>query len=139
MLTLVLLGLLGGSGWFGAQQLKRARRAEAQLRRIASTDDEVIAVLEASKTPMAERLLLEARSQLGKVLSSSAWRALVEDLKMRDVELYRFSVLSDYVAEGLLVTERQYLNLLKLFTPEGYQDQARKLLKACRSERRRSG
>lgn len=140
MLTLILIGLLGGSSWFGVRQLKRARRAEAQLARIASNDDEVIAVLEASNSPMAERLLIEARSQSSRLPSRGAWQALIADLKMCDTDLNRYVTLETAVLDGgLLVTESQYVRLLKMFAPpNAYQNEVRRLLRTRRYERRRS-
>jgi hypothetical protein len=136
MLTLILLGLLGGSGWYGVRQRKRARKAEAQLKRIACTDDEVMAVLEASSGSLAKRLLLEARAETGKALTEDGWRALVADLKSYSGENYKFHALHGYVGDGLLVTEEQYLKLVKMFD-EVFRPSVRALLKTSRTALRR--
>jgi hypothetical protein len=136
MLTLILLGLLGGSGWYGVRQRKRARKAEAQLKRIACTDDEVMAVLEASSGPLAERLLLATRSETSRGVDERQWRSIVSDLKMHSSSIWRMDALRRYVEDGLLVTESQYLRLLKLFGDSAvYQDEVRKLLRKRRVER----
>lgn len=98
-----------------------------------------MAILEASNSPMAERLLLAARSETGKVLSRSAWRVLVADLKMHDTELNRYVALENYAHDhGLLVTESQYVALLRLFaSPAGYQTNVRELLRTRRIEYRK--
>jgi hypothetical protein len=136
VLTLILLGLLGGSGWYGVRQRKRARKAEAQLKRIACTDDEVMAVLEASSGPLAERLLLATRSETSRGVDERQWRSIVSDLKMHSSSIWRMDALRRYVEDGLLVTESQYLRLLKLFGDSAvYQDEVRKLLRKRRVER----
>lgn len=137
MLTLILLGLLGGSSWFGSRQFKRARRAEDQLRRIAAVSDEqVLAVLEASDTPLAERLLLMARTECGSILDNDRWCTLIEDISMRAGECEKLAAAQDYVGTGILVTEKQYLELVKVFADKSYQDLVRRLLKPVRVERR---
>ncbi len=139
MLTLIFLSMLGGSGWFGARQLKRARRAEAQLRRIACTDDEVLAVLEASNSPMAERLLIAARSETSREMTTNQCKALLTDLKMQDGDVYRDALLRRYIEDGLMVTESQYLRLLKMFDSILYRDSVSRMLRKRRLERVKQG
>jgi hypothetical protein len=136
VLTLILLGLLGGSGWYASKQRRRAHKAEAQLRRIACTDDEVMAVLEASSGPLAERLLLATRSETSRgAPDEKQWRTIMRDLRSVTLDSARERLLYDYLDDGLLVSEKQYVQLVKLFDLDAIKHKVREALRKRRVER----
>jgi hypothetical protein len=127
MLTLILLGLLGGSGWYGVRQRRRARKAEAQLKRIAAaSDDELRMILEATDTPMAKKLLATATTT---GVSVQLVNRFIRDFNAANFSRARRKILKRYVDDGMIVDSDTYTQIIRCLAFESDKNKARDLLR----------
>lgn len=135
VLTLILLGLVTGTGWYGLRQRRRARTAEEKLHNLAQTDSDIMLVLQATDTPLAKKLLAAASSVPTKRRTpadsskSQKWRMFRSDFDNCTTESALIDCLKGHVKQnGLIVTAAQYTQILQSFSTESGGNRARKIL-----------
>ncbi len=117
------------------KQHRQLKDARAKLARLAATDNEIVCLLEATDTPLAKRLLLEAREPEQQMLSPNRavlkpadWKSFRREMTARTSSEARIKVLRQWVRQGALFTSSQRASIMEMPRSEYHRDTATRIL-----------
>lgn len=132
---LALVSAIAGCNVLILRQKRELHALRQKIARISATDDEVMAVLEASDTPFAKSLLahiarpaLPAKSQTEDCLTTDEWSNFLDEFRGEGSDIGRLEVLEDWLRRGYRFGSSQRTMALKLFGSDFVRMDARDVL-----------